>query len=190
MGRHSRARHSEAPPRHWSHLLAGLPWITIVLVLILLVGTIDVLRPNRYTGESTLTAADEATADRVSMLLADPDLVDRVEGDIELGSAYEGTVSLTVHHAAEDTEVHVAATTPDPRLSAVAADAAAGLLIEDVPEGQLSLSGPAQVPTDPDGERDLRWVWLALVALAGAVWMEGAHRIWLRDHRVVPEPAR
>ena len=188
MGRHGRARHSEAPPSHWTHVLAGLPWITLVLLLVLVVGGLDLLRPNSYASEATLAAVDERTADRVSMLAADPDLVQRVEAAVELGPDYLGTVDLAVHHATADPEVLVEATAPDPRLAALAADTAAGLLLEDTGADGLELSSPAEVPTDPTRERNLLWVWAAVAALAGAVWMEGAHRIWLREHPTpVPE---
>lgn len=191
MGRHSQARHSEAPPSHWTHQLAGLPWITIVLVLTLLVGGIDLLRPNRYAAEATLTAGEVADADRVAMLAADPDLVDIVEDQIELGEDYRGTVWLSVHHEQDDLDVHVQAVTPDPRLTALAADTAAGALVQILGEDQLTLSQPAPVPTEPTRGRSLLWVWFALAGLLAAVWMEGAHRIWLRDHaEAVPEPAR
>ena len=85
MGRHTeQRRHSEAPPSHWTHQLAALPWITIVLVLTLLVGAVDLLRPNRYAAYTTVAAAETRTADYAAMLMADPDLVDRVETEVEL----------------------------------------------------------------------------------------------------------
>jgi hypothetical protein len=183
-----RARHGEAPPEHWTHALAGLPWITVVLVVTLAVGGIELLRPHSYAASATVAAPDVRSADAASMLMADPALVDRVEDEVELGQAYRGSVDLRVEHARDDLSVHVEATAPDPRLAALAADTAAVLLVQDRggSTGGLTFAGAAQVPAEPVRQRSLLWVWVALVALAGAVWMEGAHRIWVRDHPAPP----
>lgn len=186
MARGGRARHGEGPPAHWSHALAGLPWITLVLVVTLVVGAVDVLRPNTYAARATVTAQDVSTAGDAAMLLGDHALVGRVEQEIELGPTYRGSLELTVDHERDEVTLHVVATAGDPRLAALSADTAAVLLIGDRGPDELALTSTARVPAEPVRQPNLTWVWVALVALAGALWVEGAHRIWLRSHPAPP----
>ena len=181
MSRRRRARHSEAP-RHWTHRVAGLPWITIVLLAALVVGGVEVLREDRFATEATLTAPDWVSADRASVALSSPRLVGEVEQEVELGPGYRGDLQLEVADDDERLDVVVRATATDPRLAAIAADTAAALVLQAHPEGAYVLSQTASVPSDPVRPRAVWWIWPGLVALVGALWVEGAHRVWLRDH--------
>lgn len=186
MGRHSRARHSESAPRHWSHVLAGVPWITLVLLVVLGLGALELSRPRTYLATATLTATTERAADQVSVRLTDPALRTATERAIELDPELVGSVGLQVRHDTRDPQVHLEAQAPDPRLAAVAADTAAALVVQERDDG-TRLSETARVPTEPQGERGLTWLVVAAAALALAVRIEGAHRIWMREHPA-PEP--
>ncbi|WP_131106314.1 hypothetical protein [Ornithinimicrobium sufpigmenti] len=181
MGRRRRPRHSEAP-RHWTHRVAGLPWITLVLLAALVVGGAEVLREDRFAAEATLSASTGIEADRASVALSAPRLVDAVEEEIELEARLRGDLRLEVAEDDERLDVVARATATDPRLAALAADTAVALVLRDHPDVDYSVQSTASVPTDPVQPRTLWWVGLGLVALAGALWVEGAHRVWLRHH--------
>ena len=184
MGRHRPARRSHPAPRRWTHLLARLPWITLVLLAVLVVGTAELAQPRTYAATATLTAPTERAADEISGQLTDPGLRPRVEQAVELDPELAGSVRLAVQHDAGDLQVHLEATASDPRLAALAADTGAALVVEDRSDG-TELTDGAQVPTEPVDDRGLLWLVAAAAALAVAVRVEGAHRTWLRDH---PEP--
>lgn len=190
MGRRRQPRHSEAP-RHWTQRVAGLPWITLVLLAALVVGGAEVLRADRFAAESALFAPTGFAADRASVALSAPRLVGAVEDEVELAPRLRGDLGLEVAEDDERLEVVVRATATDPRLAALAADTAVALVLRDHPDAGYSVLSTASVPTDPVGPRTLWWVWLGVVALAGASWVEGAHRVWLRDQpAAVAEGAR
>ncbi|WP_151523746.1 hypothetical protein [Serinicoccus kebangsaanensis] len=181
MGRHTaRRRHSDTPPSHWTHLLAGVPWITLVLVLTLLGAGWELVRPRTYTALATITATDERAADRASVRLTDPSLEGEVEAAVELDPELADDIRLEVRHRQSDPVVRVVAHAPDPRLAALAADTAAALEVQDG-EGELEFTAAAEIPTQPTDRQDLRWLLLAGPALVAALWVEGAHRAWLRD---------
>lgn len=186
MGRHSRARHGETGPSHWTHVLAGVPWITLVLLVVLGLGAFELARPRTYLATTTLTATTERAADEVSVRLTDPALRTATERAIELDAELSGSVALQVRHDTRDPQVHLEARAPDPRLAAVAADTAAALVVQEREDG-TELSQAARVPTEPEGERGPAWLVVAAAALALAVRVEGAHRIWMREHPA-PEP--
>ena len=179
MGRHSRARHGQDAPTRWTQRLSGIPWITAVLLLTLLVGGWDLLRPLTYAAEATVAAGQERVADQVSVGMTDPDLERDVERAVELGPDLRGSVQLTVRHEQGDLRVHVRAEAPDPRLAAVAADTAAALTVQGRPD-ELELVAPAEVPTDPVDPRGAGWLVLAGLGLLAAAWAEGTHRTWRR----------
>lgn len=188
--RRAGARHATRH-EHWSHALGALPWITIVLALALLVGTVDLLRPDRYSAEATLEAPTSRAAADAHVLLTASGFTSRVEDEVELDEAWRGTVRISVVDDEEPLQTVVQGTAPDPRLAALAADTAASLIVQDRPEVDYALVDTAAVPTEPDRPRNLLWAWAGLAALAVALWVEGAHRVWLRDHpRAVAEGAR
>ncbi|QFG70035.1 hypothetical protein [Ornithinimicrobium pratense] len=168
-----------------------MPWITLVLLAALVVGGAEVLREDRFAAEATLLAPTGLDADRASVALSDPGMVGAVEDEIELGPHVRGNLGLEVGQDDERLDVAVRATATDPRLAALAADTAVALILRDHPDVDYSVLSTATVPTEPLRPRTLWWAWLGVVALAGALWVEGAHRVWLRDHpATVPEGAR
>lgn len=186
MGRHRRAPHSQSALQRWTQRLAGVPWITLVLLAVLALGTAELVRPRTYLATATLTAPTERAADQVAVRLTDPALRPRVEREVELDHALSGSVRLAVRHEEQEREVRLRATAPDPRLAALAADTGAALVAQDRADG-TSLSEAAEVPTEPVDDRGPGWLVAAAAALAVAVRVEGAHRARLRD-RPVPEP--
>lgn len=173
--------HATSSSRSWPRVVTGWPWVTVVLITALVLGGIELLRPGGYTAEATLSAPDAGSADRASTLLAGPDLVDRVEEEVELGQQWRGRIDLRVRHDAGSPEVVVLGSAPDPRLAALAADTAAALVVTERGDG-LQLTQPAAVPTESEAPGTLSWAWAGLLALAGALWAEGAHRRWSREH--------
>lgn len=162
-----------------------------MLLAALLVGGAEVLREDRFAAEATLSAPTGLEADRASVLLSSPRLVGAVEEEIELEPRLRGDLRLEVAEDDERLDVVARATAPDPRLAALAADTAVALVVREHPDVDYSVQRTASVPTEPVRPRTLWWVGLGLVALAGALWVEGAHRIWLRDHpAAVPGGAR
>lgn len=190
MGRPRRARHSEAP-RHWTHRVTGLPWITLVLIAGLVVGGVQVLREDRFAAEATLSAPTGLHADRASVVLSGPRIVAAVEEEVELEPDFRGDLRLEVAEDDERLDVVVRAVATDPRLAALAADTALALVLRDNPDVDYSVTSTATVPTEPLRQQSTWWVWIGLLALAGALWVEGAHRVWLRNHPdAVAEGAR
>ena len=190
MGRHRQARHPQNAHHRWTHLLAGVPWITLVLLAVLALGTAELVRPRTYLATATLTAPTVAAADQLATQLADPDLRPRVEREVELDPELTGSVRLAVRDEEQEREVSLEATAPDPRLAALAADTGAAVVAQDRADG-TSLSEAAEVPTEPVDRRGPAWLVAAAAALAVAVRVEGVHRAWLRDHPVpVPRGAR
>lgn len=188
MGRGRPGRHA-ARAESWKHAVAGLPWITLVLLGTLLAGVIGLLQDERYAAEAALSTPGTEQAASAADLLADPALVGAVEEEIQLADELRGAVSLTTQRG-EASEIVLRAIAPDPRLAAVAADTAVALVAREQGEG-FDLASPAAVPTEPVEGRTLIWVWLGLPALALALWLEGAHRAWLRRHPAqVAEGAR
>lgn len=184
MPRRGPARHAEA--RHWTHRLAALPWITLVLLAGMLVAGTELLRTEQFSTEAVLAAPTPLEADRASVALSSPPLVGRTADAVELtDDRLRRGLELTVAEDDDPLEVVVRATAGDPRLAAVAADTAAVLVLQDHPEVGYTFVTAATVPTDPDRPRQTWWVWPGLVALLVALWVEGAHRLWLRDH---PDP--
>lgn len=181
MGRRRRARHSEAP-RHWTHRVAGLPWVTLVLVAGLVVGGTQVLREDRFAAEATLTAPTWLHADRASVTLSGPRLTAAVQEEVELEPGFRGDLRLEVADDEERLDVVVRAVSTDPRLAALAADTALALVLRENPDVDYSVAATATVPTEPLHRASTWWVWVGLVALTGALWVEGAHRVWLRRH--------
>lgn len=189
LRRAERGRHASPRPDRWSQALASWPWITIVLVVTLLVGGVELLRSSDYAATAGLTATDGDAADLAESRLADPALPDLVEEEVELGPQWTGRVGLDVTREPDGRELRVTGTAPDPRLAALAADTAAALVAADVngtagagepTAAALQLTEPAPVPSDPDRPRTLSWAWIGLLALVPALWLEGAHRVWLR----------
>jgi hypothetical protein len=78
--------------------------------------------------------------------------------------------------------------TPDPRLSALAADTAAALALTEDPEG-LTLVAAAEVPKDAVG--DPAWWWLVAGAAVVALAAAGEGLVARRTRRAFedPEPA-
>ena len=186
MGRHRQARHPQTPHHRWTHLLAGVPWVTLVLLAVLALGTAELVRPRTYLATATLTAPTGRAADQLAERLAEPDLGPRVEREVELDPGLAGSVRLAVRHEEREREVSLQATAPDPRLAALAADTGAAVVAQDRADG-TSLSEAAQVPTEPVDDRGPAWLVVAAAALAVAVRVEGVHRDRLRD-QPVPEP--
>lgn len=188
MGRGRAGRHATRA-ESWTRAVAGLPWITLVLLGALLAGGVGLLQDEQYAAEATLSAPDAEQAARAAERLADPALVGTVEEEVQLTDGLRGALRLTTP-GGEGSGVVLRATAPDPRLAAVAADTAVALVAREQGEG-FDLATPAAVPTEPVEGRSLAWVWLGLPALAGALWVEGAHRVWLRRHPAeVAEGAR
>lgn len=185
-----RARHAQRPD-HWTHVLAGLPWITIVLLTALVLGGIDLLRPDRYAADATLSAPTSRAAADAHVLLTRGDLVPRVEDAVELAEDRRGEVRVSVVDDDDPLSVVLEASAADPRLAALAADTAAALVLQDRPDVGYDLVEAATVPTDPVRTRTLTWAWFGLLALAAALYVEGAHRVWLGTHpTAVAEGAR
>ncbi|KUG52485.1 hypothetical protein AVL62_14260 [Serinicoccus chungangensis] len=187
MGRHRPERRSHPAPGRWTHLLARLPWITLVLLVVLVVGTAELVQPRTYAASATLTAPTERAADQLSVQLTDPALPSEVERAVELDPELSGSVRLAVRHEAEDREVHLQATAPDPRLAALAADTGAALSVQERADG-TELTQGARVPTEPVDDRGLLWLILAAALLAVAVRIEAAHRARPGDHPA-PQPS-
>lgn len=181
MGRRRRARHSESP-RDWAQRVAGLPWVTLVLLASLVVGGAEALRQDEFAAEATLSAPTWVDADRASVALSGPQLAAQVEEEVELEPGFRGDLRLAVAENDERLEVVVRAVSTDPRLATLAADTALALVLRANPEVDYAVRSTATTPTEPVRPRSMWWVWVGLVALAGALWVEGAHRVWLRDH--------
>lgn len=175
------ARHA-ARHEHWTHALAAQPWITLVLLGALVIGLLGLLGRDQYAADAVLTTPTARAASEAAVRLSGPGVVGEVEEAVELAPALRGDVTLDVAADHEPLEVVLRATASDPRLAALAADTALALLVEDAPDVGYEIGTPATVPTDPVRPRTLRWAWVALVALAVAVWVERNHRTWLRDH--------
>lgn len=190
MPRRRQARHAQA--RHWTHRVAGLPWITLVLLAGLLVAGVELLRSEDFAADAVLSAPSALAADRASVALTARDMVTRVEQEVELTDPdLRRGLSLGVAEDDEPLEVVARATASDPRLAALAADTAAVLVMQDHPEVGYQLVAAAATPTEPERGRATWWVWPGLLALGLALWAEGAHRLWLRDHPdAVAEGAR
>ncbi|ANS79285.1 hypothetical protein SGUI_1889 [Serinicoccus hydrothermalis] len=179
MGRHRSARHGERPASTHALLLTGIPWVTLVLVLTLVLGGWQLLRPQTYAAQATVTATEERAADRTSVRLTEPGLAREVEAAVELGDDLRGSVDLSVRHEQADLRVHVLAQAPDPRLAVLAADTAAALTVADSPD-ELELVEAAEVPTEPVDRGGPGWLVLAALGLVVALWAEGVHRTWSR----------
>lgn len=199
LRRDERGRHTSHRPDRWSQALASWPWVTIVLLVTLVIGGVELLRSSDYAATAGLTATDGAAADLAESKLADPALPGLVEEEVELGSQWTGRVGLDVGREPAGRELRVTGTAPDPRLAALAADTAAALVAADVngtagtddsTAAPLQLTEPATVPSDPARSRTLSWAWIGLLALVPALWLEGAHRVWLRGRadRAGPPP--
>lgn len=191
MGRRRRARHSQAP-RHWTDRIVGLPWVTLVLLAGLLVGGAEVLRQDEFAATATLSAPTWVDADRASVVLSGPRLAAAVTEEVELEPGFRGDLRLEVADNDERLEVVVRAVSTDPRLAALAADTALALVLRDHPDVDYAVLATAAIPTEPVRPASTWWVWVVLVALAGALWVEGAHRVRRRDRRgaLVGEVAR
>ena len=133
MGRRRRARHSESP-RDWAQRVAGLPWVTLVLLAGLVVGGTEALRQDEFAAEATLSAPTWVDADRASVALSGPQLAAQVEEEVELEPGFRGDLRLTVAENDERLEVVVRAVSTDPRLAALAADTALALVLRANPE--------------------------------------------------------
>lgn len=169
-----RARHS--PSVRLGQLLAGLPWVTLVLVvLVAAVGT-GVLRQDVFRATSVVTSPSGAALDEAAARLLAPAAGRQVEEQIELGARWRGSLTLAVERPYEPVLL-VRAQAPDPRLAALAADTAAALVVRSAGEAELSLSEPAPVPTGPVRRR-AGWLWwpAGAAALALAVLLERRHR--------------
>lgn len=174
-GRHA-ARHES-----WLHAVAGLPWVTLVLVGALLTGWIGLAREDRYVAEAAMTAAGAQQATGLAERLGHPGLAAEVEEQVQLASARRGSVRLEVVRGEDPATVVLSASAPDPRLAAVAADTAVALVgAERTAAGEDVELAPASIPTEAATGRGLTWVWVSALGLALALWAEGAHRVWRR----------
>lgn len=185
-----RARHA-ARHQHWTHALAAQPWITLVLLAALVVGGLGLLRADRYAAEAALGTPDARASSQAAVLLSAPGLVGEVEEAVELSPDLRGDLRLDVVEDDDPLEVVLRATAGDPRLAALAADTALALVVQERADDGYEITASAVVPTDPVRPRSLLWAWVALAALALAIWVELNHRTWLRDHpAAVAEGAR
>lgn len=141
----------------WGEALLGVPWVTLVLVGLVLVAAVDLLRPAAYATVSTVTASSEAAARQAVADLNRPDVVDRVEERIELDEDWRGHVHLRVDRPPTGSEVVVRAQARDPRLAALAADTAAALAVTGAPD-DLTLGSAAAVPVHPVGGGPRGWM--------------------------------
>lgn len=182
----SSARHTQRLPL--AHRVLILPWLTLVLTALVVAGGADLLRPDRYAATATLEASTDRGAEVAAVSLSRTDLSTRVEQEVELDEQWAGRIRASVDHPSGEPVLLVTAVTPDPRLSALAADTAAALALTEDPE-RLTLVAAAEVPTDAVGEP--AWWWFvagaAMVALAAA----GEGLVARRTRRALedPEPA-
>lgn len=176
-----RARHA-ARYQHWTHALAAWPWITLVLLGALLVGLLGLVGREDYAADAVLSTPTARAASDAAVRLSSPTLPGEIEQAVELDPEMRGDVVLEVVDDREPLEVVLRATASDPRLAALAADTGLALLVDADPDAGYEISTPAAVPVDPVQPRTLLWAWVALGALALAVWVERNHRTWLRDH--------
>lgn len=181
-------RHSAAARGSWPHRLAAVPWLTLVLLGLVVMLAVTVLRPNVYTATAAVSATTGGAAARSAAALSSPELVTRVEQEIELDRGSAGGVSLRADRPAGRTEVLVTATAADPRLAALAADTAAALVVSER-AGVLDLSRSAAVPTRPDGGRSPWWIGVAGAALVLALIVERLHERWELRHLAVRQAA-
>lgn len=177
MARRS-GRHASAP-EHWTHRLAGLPWITLVLLLMITLAVVQLLRPVSYAAEAVMVTEEAGQARTARVMLDGRTVEARAEEAMELAPDLRGDLRITVVEDSDPLRVVVRAEAPDPRLAALAADTTVALWAD---EHGHRLESAAAVPTEPVRPRSLTWIWLLLVALALAAWVEGAHRVWLHRH--------
>lgn len=134
----------------------ALPWVTFVLVALVVGGVVDALRPDSFEARSTVTALSRPAAAQAAVALTRADLADQVEDRVELEPQWRGALEIAVERP-EPESVVVRAEAPDPRLAALAADTAAALVVED--DADLSLTRAALVPTRPNGGGSW-WPWV------------------------------
>jgi hypothetical protein len=174
-----RGRYASPPDRRWRHALARWPWVTLLLLTVLGAGVVELARPVTYQATSVLSAPGEQAGDRATSALGDPDLVVRVEREIELTPPWRGGLGLDVHPGPDAgtsttrVEVQVLASAPDPRLAALAADTAVALVVRDHPDDGLELARAATVPAEPVRSFDPWWLLPAGGALLVALRVEG-----------------
>lgn len=170
------ARHRDTPlDAPAGQRLLGLPWIGLVLATLVALAALLLLRPDSYAATSRVEAADARSAATAAVDLTRLELLPRVEQEIELDAAWQGTVRLSVDHPLDRDEVLVTAVAPDPRLAALAADTAAALVVSEDP-GALTLADPAPVPTRPLAAVPW-WGWaLAGLLVVAATVLDGRQR--------------
>ncbi|MFK5634312.1 MULTISPECIES: hypothetical protein [unclassified Ornithinimicrobium] len=173
-----RARHTQR--LSLAHRLLSLPWLTLVLAALVVAAGTDLLRPDRYAATATLEASTDRGAEVAAVSLSRTDLSDRVEQEVELDEQWAGRIRASVDHRAGEPVLLVTAVTPDPRLSALAADTAAALALTEDPEG-LTLAAPAEVPTRAVGDR--AWWWFAAGAAAVVLALAGESVAARRERR-------
>lgn len=190
--RRAGSRHGPATGRPWPVRVAGQPWLTLVLLALVVVVGASVLSPATYAATATVTATDRLAAAAGDVALTRTDLLPRVEEAIELEDARRGRLRLAVAGHPDRPELTVTATASDPRLAALAADTAAALVVSERRQS-LTLSAPAVVPTRPVDGLATGWVVGGLTALALALAVERLHERWELRHtplrRAVEEPA-
>lgn len=196
MGRHHHSR-----PDSLIQRMVGWPWVTLALVGLVLGGAIHVLSEESFAATATLTADEVRAADQASVALTAPRLIERVEAEIELEAPWQDRIELKIVHDYLSPDVHVTAIAPDPRLAALAADAAITLVVQDFAgqsaqgadaegtdsegtdstageagQSVLTMSQAAVIPAEPD-HGPSQWWWASggiLLALAALLeWRRG-----------------
>ncbi|WP_122261719.1 hypothetical protein [Ornithinimicrobium cerasi] len=166
--------------------LAALPWLTFVLLLLVVTVGASVLRADSYAATATVSASSDRAASAGAVELTRADLLPRVREAIEMGR--EPSVRLAVDHPPGRPELLVTARADDPRLAALAADTAAALVVSER-QDHLTLSAPATVPSAPERSPSPWWAAAGLTALALALLVERAHGRWELRHTPARPPA-
>lgn len=176
-----RARHRRADRVSGVVRAAGLPWSTLVLLVLAVAAASVLLRPDVFSATATVQATSDRAAGQAAVELTRRDVLQRVHTAVELEPEWRGRVRLSLDHPQGEPVVLVTATSQDPRLAALAADTAAALVITDRAD-LLALARPATVPADPDN-RPASWWWaVGAAALALALLVEVLHHRWELRH--------
>ena len=171
MGRHRQAGARRLPRAvRLVHGLRSLPWVTLVLVGLVLTCAVALLRPDDFSATGTVAASTPTAAGEVAVALASPDLPGRVEDEVELAQDRRGSLTLDVELLGPSV-VAVRALAPDPRLAALAADTAVALVVDG--RADLRPEQAAVVPSRPvPSGRTGHWIAGAATALVVALLVE------------------
>ena len=151
--------------------LLAVPWVSVILLGLLVGALVDLYRPDPYVATTTITADSESAARETVVALSRSDVPERVETEIRLEERHRGRVQVEVSRPRGGLEVHVLGRAHDPRLAALAADTAAALAV-DGSAGDLVMSRAAAVPTRPERDNVPWWLVVGVPVLGAGLHVE------------------